>query len=351
MELMKDVARATFLRERRKGIGGSDVAAIFGLDPYRTPEELWLEKTGQLIPVDEPSGDKERGIRLEPIAAEMYMERTGTSLYRVKTPLKHPDHPWMIGNIDRLILPPGRLEGAATKNRIAEIKCPSLGMFAKIKREGLPYRWTLQAQHYLAISGLDEVVWIIFCADRWEMIDFTVERDELLIERIIEKEREFWMFVETMSPPPNVAAEVQDQKIVVVGNVTKRSDEEFIDAVNNLREAAALAKTGEELKEAARERILELVENKPGIYSVAGIGRVNFQQRAGRRSLDTKKLENSRPIDRDKLFAVLAQTRDFISIDELNRAAMQGGLDLNLDDFYKQGDPFADFRFFGSKGE
>ena len=65
----------------------------------------------------------------------------------------------------------------------------------------------------------------------------------------------------------------------------------------------------------------------------------------------TKRLENARPVDRDKLFAILAESADTVHIENLNRAAMQGALDLNLDDFYKQGDPFADFRFFGSKGE
>lgn len=38
--------RELFLAERRKGIGGSDVAAVLGLDPYKTPYQLWREKRG-----------------------------------------------------------------------------------------------------------------------------------------------------------------------------------------------------------------------------------------------------------------------------------------------------------------
>ena len=32
--------------ERRKGVGGSDVAAIMGMSPYKSPYEVWAEKTG-----------------------------------------------------------------------------------------------------------------------------------------------------------------------------------------------------------------------------------------------------------------------------------------------------------------
>jgi predicted phage-related endonuclease len=111
------------------------VGAIFGLDRYRTPEDVWLEKTGQVIPIDEPSGDKERGVRLEPIAAELYAERSGLRVTRISQPLTHPDFPWMRGNIDRL----GMSANIDEENVIIEIKCPSLGMYSKIKREGLPY--------------------------------------------------------------------------------------------------------------------------------------------------------------------------------------------------------------------
>ena len=33
---------------RRKRLGSSDVAALFGMDPYKTAYDVWLDKTGQL---------------------------------------------------------------------------------------------------------------------------------------------------------------------------------------------------------------------------------------------------------------------------------------------------------------
>lgn len=37
---------------RAKGIGGSDVASLLGLNPYKTNLELWQEKTGRKKPED-----------------------------------------------------------------------------------------------------------------------------------------------------------------------------------------------------------------------------------------------------------------------------------------------------------
>ena len=41
------MSRDEWLKERTKGIGGSDVSTILGLNPYKTPLQLWEEKTGK----------------------------------------------------------------------------------------------------------------------------------------------------------------------------------------------------------------------------------------------------------------------------------------------------------------
>lgn len=56
-QLSTDITRIRFdsMEEwlvNRKGIGGSDASAILGLNPYKTNQELWMEKKGQISPVD-----------------------------------------------------------------------------------------------------------------------------------------------------------------------------------------------------------------------------------------------------------------------------------------------------------
>lgn len=40
--------REKWLEERRKGIGGSDAAALVGMNSYSTPYMVWADKTGRL---------------------------------------------------------------------------------------------------------------------------------------------------------------------------------------------------------------------------------------------------------------------------------------------------------------
>lgn len=50
MKILKD--REEWLESRRMSIGGSDAAAVIGMNPYKSNVDLWLEKTGQSIPED-----------------------------------------------------------------------------------------------------------------------------------------------------------------------------------------------------------------------------------------------------------------------------------------------------------
>ena len=44
--------REEWLKARAGRIGGSDASAIVGMNPYKSNVELWLEKTGQMVPDD-----------------------------------------------------------------------------------------------------------------------------------------------------------------------------------------------------------------------------------------------------------------------------------------------------------
>ncbi len=333
--------RASFLAQRREGIGGSDVAAILGLDRYRTPSQVYMEKIGAVTPLDVVTPDQERGIAFEQIAAEKFENTTGTLLNRAEGRFQHPAYPFMLANVDRIV------EGRPI---VAEIKCPSLGMFSRIKREGLPDSWLLQMQHYMAVLAFDFAIIVIFCADRMELIHFTVERDQALIDNMIEKEREFWTLVETMTPPEDIVSEIRGQEIVVVGNVTKRSDAEFVEAISFLREAKSLVKTAQQAEDEAKERFVEVVGDKPGIYEVEGIGRIHYQDREGRSGFDDKALAGAKPLDRLKVGAILSP---FFEMNMLPEHIFQelGAANLDLTQFAKKGKGYRELRAYFGRGE
>lgn len=334
--------RAEFHRLRAEGIGGSDVAAILGLDRYRTPEQVWLEKTGQVQPIDAMTPDQERGITFEAIAAERFTKITGIKLHRAPGRFIHPSYPFMLANVDYMV------EGRPI---LAEVKCPSLGMFSRIKREGLPDSWRLQMQHYMAVLGFDYAIIVIFCADRMELIHFTVERDQVLIDSMVVKEREFWMLVKTMTPPPDVIAEIRGQEIVVVGSVTKRTDKQFTEALSFLREAKALTKTAEQAENDAKERFIEVIGDTPGIYELEGLGRVHYSERDGRGGFDHRALRGARPLDRLKVGAILQPYFQTDALPDRVFEKLGGECDIDLTQFDTKGKPYRELRAYFGKGE
>ena len=83
-------------------IGGSDVAAIFGVSPWTTPLELWLIKKGRMKPPKKANADQlQMGHFLEPIAAYWYAQKTGNHVYEDTGLYQHADHPYALANFDR----------------------------------------------------------------------------------------------------------------------------------------------------------------------------------------------------------------------------------------------------------
>jgi putative phage-type endonuclease len=101
--------RDDWLEVRKGGIGSSDAAAAVGLHPYKSQLQLWMEKTGRDagLPVVDPNDDQSPmywGTLLEPIVAAHYTRRTGNRVRRVNAVLQHPEHPWMLANLDREVM-------------------------------------------------------------------------------------------------------------------------------------------------------------------------------------------------------------------------------------------------------
>lgn len=176
-----DLSHEEWLRERQKGIGGSDAAAILGLNKWKSPIQVYMEKIGELQ-TEEQSEAAYWGIRLEEIVADEFSKRTGMKIRKRNAILQHPDYPWMIANVDRLIV--GKNEG---------LECKTTNEFAKGEWEGeeVPAPYLIQCQHYMAVTGYD-AWWIAVLIGGNKFQYKKINRDEELIEYIIEAEKAFW---------------------------------------------------------------------------------------------------------------------------------------------------------------
>jgi putative phage-type endonuclease len=182
-----------FHAERKTGIGGSDAAAALGISPWRTPYDLWLEKTGAAnpLPVTEPM---RWGTLLEPVIAAEYCRRTGRQIEPAPM-LRHPTHRWMIGHID------GRVIG---EPRILEVKTAGIGIgWGEPGSDEIPLQYLTQCHHYLVVSQA-EVVDIAVLIGGQDFRLYTIERDDAIADTLIEREQRFWWRVENRMPPDPV---------------------------------------------------------------------------------------------------------------------------------------------------
>lgn len=156
------VNRDQFLAGRKSGIGGSDVAAILGLSKYKSPYQLWLDKTNRAESQDSESEPAYWGNQLEDIVAKEYAKRNGVKIQRVNATIRNPEHDWMLANIDRAIVNPdisGNVrikEGKLTTDRILECKTANqylAKLWGDEQTESIPDYYLTQCQWYLGNTG------------------------------------------------------------------------------------------------------------------------------------------------------------------------------------------------------
>lgn len=189
----KDMPREEWLKLRKQGIGGSDAAAIAGFSPYRSAYAVFLEKTGQLP--DEEAGEAAYwGTTLEDIVATEFTKRTGFKTQRRNAILQHPEHAFMLANLDRYVMDPERGRG------ILEVKTASEYKRGDWDGEKVPDAYMIQMQHYLAVTGLQFGYFAVLIGGN-KFRHTLVQRDDRLIEALIQLEADFWKRVEENRPP------------------------------------------------------------------------------------------------------------------------------------------------------
>jgi putative phage-type endonuclease len=182
-----------WLNWRRKGIGGSDASVVCGISRYKSPVELWMDKTGQL-PYDDAGEAAYWGAQLEALVKAEFSKRTGIEVKLLNQLLQNEDYPFMIANLD------GVCEHPDYGTCVFEAKTASAYKAGEWS-DAIPDEYMLQVQHYLAVTGYKGAYIAALIGGntfKWKFI----ERDDDLIAMLIKLEAEFWRCVQTNTPPP-----------------------------------------------------------------------------------------------------------------------------------------------------
>jgi len=184
---------ADWLEWRKKGIGGSDASVVCGINRYKSPVELWMEKTDQLQP-QEAGESAYWGTILEAVVREEFTKRTGLEVCLVKQLLQSEEHPFMLANLD------GVCDHPDYGTCIFEAKTATAYKAGEWE-DSIPDEYYLQIQHYMAVTGYRGGYIAVLIGGntfKWRF----VERDEELIATLIRLEADFWHHVKDLTPPP-----------------------------------------------------------------------------------------------------------------------------------------------------
>jgi putative phage-type endonuclease len=180
---------------RRTGLGGSDIAAVVGLDRYRSAMHVYEAKHGRDDYTDSMAAYC--GRMLEPVIAAIFSELSGLPLAEPPGTLQHVDRLWMLANIDTFAV---EADGALAP---VEVKNRNWRASADWEHE-TPDAPALQASWYLAVTGYSHAYAVALIGGnvpRW----YRIERDEELIEHLVHWCGRWWdrHIVQGVRPDPD----------------------------------------------------------------------------------------------------------------------------------------------------
>ncbi len=196
-----DLSNEEWLSYRRRGIGGSDAAAILGISPWRTARDLYYDKLNVVkADMDENWVALEMGHLLEDLVARIFAKKTGLRIFQRKVMFQHPLYPWMLADLDYLVeLPDG-------DNAILEIKTTNYNARENWWYNGeeiVPVYYESQGRHYMSVMNLDRVYFCcLYGNNEDEVIIRHLNRDYAYESELIALEDAFWNdHVQKHQPP------------------------------------------------------------------------------------------------------------------------------------------------------
>ena len=325
--------RETWLRDRKKGIGGSDVAAVLGLSPWRTPLDVFNDKTAETVDEKPQSDAAHFGTILEDVVAEEFSRRTGFKVMRFnKTLSQNPGaHAggvgWARANLDRVIVNPAIAKTVRFTSEAShgiQTKCFSRGLWlttdsilecktasayasdqwgpsqeAEIKageivtEHKIPIYYETQVQWYLGLTGA-KVCYVAVLIGGNDFRIYAVKPDRELFEALCEKCWAFWSDHVLTGEPP-AATNVEDVRKLFerdTGEMVEASNE-VATTIGELRTVKARIKELEDEKSALEKALIVALGERTG-FLIGGEKAVTYKTQTTNR-FDTTAFKKADP--------------------------------------------------------
>jgi putative phage-type endonuclease len=242
-----------WLELRRTGLGASDMAAVMGVSPYRTPYQLWAEKTGA-VPPQKVGAAANRGVLLEDAVGAYYEQETGRKLRKSNGVVRLKDQPRFMASLDRTIV---------GSNGIVEIKTSTSPRWSIYP---VPPEVVVQTTWQMGIMGApwcDVAVLLGGLVFKIERVHF----DQALFNVMLATAYEFLAAVDSNTAPKLQALDAQ-----AYGLATPQAKDELVQAnesherlVKELRAVNAELHFAEERKAGIEIQLKEAIAENAGL--------------------------------------------------------------------------------------
>lgn len=189
--------RAAFLRSRKAGIGGSDVAAILGMSRWRTGLEVYLDKIGE-SPDTKASDRQELGMIMEEPILQKYAEMQGVEIISRNELVVHPELKFLLANLDARVKDANDSWVVDAKN----VHWKAAAAWGEDGTDVVPDDIFWQMHHYCYVVGSHRADVAAVIGSDWPPRIYSVFGDTELFELVVDRLADFWHFVESRTPPP-----------------------------------------------------------------------------------------------------------------------------------------------------
>jgi putative phage-type endonuclease len=274
-----------WLRTRNMGLGGSDAGVILGYNKYKTPFQLWLEKTGQAEPPDLSDNQAVYwGTKNEANIADWFSEQTGKKVERCGT-LRSLAHPFMLANVDRVVV---------GENAGLEIKTAGVRQYKYWQDDEIPDSYYCQCLHYMAVTGADRWYIAVLIGGNDAKVK-TIERNDDDIKALIQAENDFWHLIQTKKAPPidgsESCASALQGMYPGVKDTTINLPNEALQLINDINLDTLTIKKLKENQQLKKNQLMDLMGNNE--VGIVGDHKVTWKASKGRETVSLSKIKKS----------------------------------------------------------
>lgn len=292
-----------WLELRKKGLGGSDMGAIMGLNKYSSPLKVYMDKVENIRedvsgkPAVRKGKDLESLIRT--VYVTPYLGNKGYSVRSLQHILINTTYPWIRANLDGIAV---NMEYMQNHKKHIGIEIKVVTPFAEDAWNGedycgIPASYYAQCQTYMLVTGLQEFILCALFENNWEIHYYDIPRDEAFIARIIKESKHFYEYNMQLKIRPTVKLPVDTDivpKLVKDAEATipTFTTDTMSEKITEYKEAVNARKEAEKLENELKSELVDRYTK--GERPSSPVCKMSISVVESRR-LDTKRLQEEQP--------------------------------------------------------